>query len=93
MSLPSLEVVADRIETICVRLDEGLARIEKLFETHSEDLEKHKDWDLQAHTTLRDDLAKMRTDIEVFKARWSMLAVVASAVVSGIISLVLKFAL
>lgn len=93
MTTPSVEVLADRIENLCVRLDEGITRIEHLFEAHGDDLEKHKDWDMTAHAILRAEVSALRTDIEVFKARWSMLAVVASTVISGVVSLLLKYAL
>lgn len=53
-----------------------------------------KNTQAQAHDVkkMSEDISSMKTDLAVFKAKFAIIGVVASAVVSGIVSLVVKLA-
>ncbi len=86
MSQPTIEVLTERIESLDRRLEAGFEDIKKMIDR----MQSHSVEDDRMHKELRDSIEKLRIDIEVFKARWSLLAVIGSALIAAGVNLVFK---
>ncbi len=82
----SIEVLAERIEALCARVDHGFDEVRSMITGSQKTIDTHTEEDTRVHAELRKALEDVRIDVAVFKARWSILAVVGSAAVSGLIS-------
>jgi hypothetical protein len=82
----SIEVLAERIESLCSRMDHGFEDLKAMLLSAQDTIQTHTTSDDRVHKEIRDALEEVRVDVAVFKARWSILAVVGSAIVSGLIS-------